>query len=131
MDAKRTVSLEAFKSAHSGETAEADEEESEAEEDWSLDDDRKRKGKGKEPEHKVKSYKKSKVVMDEEEEWTSSAKIDKLCEILDDVRRKDPTEKVIVFSQFTGFLDLIGPALTTRNYNFGRVRFLMELAKVV
>src|SRR5579871_3603287 len=125
MDAKRTVSLEAFKTAHCDEGMEDTEEESEAEEDWSLDDERKRKGKGKEPAHKVKSSKKAKPVDEEELDWVSSAKIEKLCEILDRIRANDPSEKVIVFSQFTAFLDIISPALRERNYTFGRV-FLFE-----
>jgi len=119
MDAKRIVSLEAFKTAHCSEVAEAPEDsESEAEEDWSLDEDRKRKGK--EPAHTMKAAKRQRP-MEEEPDWVSSAKIDKLCEILDSVRENDPREKVIVFSQFTGFLNLISPALRRRNYKFGRV----------
>ena len=121
MNAKRTVSLEAFKAAHCDVDMEDETGGSEAEEDWSLEDDRKRKGKGKEPAHKVKSYKRSKAKFEEDEEWTSSAKIDKLCEILDGIRAKDPSEKVIVFSQFTGYLDIIGPALYKKMYNYGRV----------
>jgi len=121
MNAKRTVSLEAFKTAHCDVDMEDETGESEAEEDWSLEDDRKRKGKGKESAHKVKSYKRSKAKFEEDEEWTSSAKIDKLCEILDGIRAKDPSEKVIVFSQFTGYLDIIGPALYKKMYNYGRV----------
>ena len=55
------------------------------------------------------------------DDWTSSAKIDKLCEILELIRGNDPFEKVIVFSQFTGFLDIIQPALEARGFGFGRV----------
>ena len=33
------------------------------------------------------------------EDWESSAKINKLCEILEAIRANDPTDKVIVFSQ--------------------------------
>ncbi|KAF2454610.1 SNF2 family N-terminal domain-containing protein [Lineolata rhizophorae] len=40
-------------------------------------------------------------------QWYSSAKIDKVLEILRDIQRHDPSEKVIVFSQFTTFLDLV------------------------
>jgi hypothetical protein len=36
---------------------------------------------------------------DTEKNRLSSAKINKLCEILDTIRRNDPTEKSIVFSQ--------------------------------
>lgn len=34
-----------------------------------------------------------------EEDWESSAKIDKLCVILEAIRANDPGDKVIVFSQ--------------------------------
>jgi len=33
------------------------------------------------------------------ERWTSSAKIDRLCEILQSIRAEDPFAKVVVFSQ--------------------------------
>ncbi|KAJ6264416.1 hypothetical protein Dda_0562 [Drechslerella dactyloides] len=39
--------------------------------------------------------------------WTTSAKIEKVREILDTIRKNDPTEKTIVFSSFTSFLDLL------------------------
>jgi hypothetical protein len=105
MDSRRLVSLESFKAAHCKDSDDDvdsyDGSASEAEEDhdWLFADDRKRKGKGKEPATK-KSRKKHKPVEDEDmEDWESSAKIDKLCEILEDIRANDPTEKVIVFSQ--------------------------------
>lgn len=80
---------------------------SEAEEDdeWLFAEDRKRKVKGKEP--AKNSRKKVKPVVEEEDEdWISSAKIAKLCDILENIRANDPAEKVIVFSQvppFTSF----------------------------
>jgi len=106
MDSTRLVSLESFRAAHCREDQEDDADSyegsaSEAEEDdeWLFAEDRKRKGKGKEPATK-KSRKKPKPVEDEDmEDWESSAKIDKLCEILEAVRANDPNEKVIVFSQ--------------------------------
>ncbi|KAF3924322.1 hypothetical protein ABW21_db0208600 [Orbilia brochopaga] len=39
--------------------------------------------------------------------WTTSAKIDKVLEILRKIRENDPKEKTIVFSSFTSFLDLL------------------------
>ena len=106
MDARRLVSLESFKAAHCREVEEEDADSydgsaSEAEEDdeWLFAEDRKRKGKGKEPATK-KPRKKAKPVEDEDmEDWESSAKIDKLCEILESIRANNPTDKVIVFSQ--------------------------------
>ncbi|KAK6522569.1 hypothetical protein TWF281_002008 [Arthrobotrys megalospora] len=40
-------------------------------------------------------------------DWHSSAKIEKVREILRSVRQNDPTEKTIIFSSFTSFLDLL------------------------
>ncbi|KAK6496615.1 hypothetical protein TWF481_001609 [Arthrobotrys musiformis] len=40
-------------------------------------------------------------------DWHSSAKIDKVREILKDIRANDPSEKTIIFSSFTSFLDLL------------------------
>ena len=112
MDVRRLVSLESFKAAHGREEQEDDVDSydgsaSEAEEDdeWLFSDARKRKGKGKQPETK-KSRKKAKPVEDEDmDDWESSAKVDKLCEILEAIRANDPNEKVIVFSQV--FLPII------------------------
>lgn len=42
----------------------------------------------------------------EMDEWISSAKIEKLCEILELTRANDPLEKVIVFSQVSGLESL-------------------------
>ena len=119
MDARRLVSLEAFKSAHcrQGEGEEdADSyygSASEAEEDdeWLFAEDRKRKGTGKEAVTK-KPRKKFKPIEDKEiEDWESSAKIDKLCEILESIRANDPAEKVIVFSQVLPITNSIDTSL--------------------
>ena len=103
MDSRRLVSLESFKAAHFPREDDEDSYDgsaSEAEEDdeWLFAEDRKRKVKGKEP-AKGSRKKKKHVVEDEPEDWISSAKIIKLCEILESIRTIDPTEKVIVFSQ--------------------------------
>ncbi|KAK6539512.1 hypothetical protein TWF694_009731 [Orbilia ellipsospora] len=39
--------------------------------------------------------------------WTTSAKIEKVREILKEIQEKEPAEKTIVFSSFTSFLDLL------------------------
>ncbi|KAM0722733.1 hypothetical protein Q7P37_002174 [Cladosporium fusiforme] len=43
----------------------------------------------------------------------SSAKINTLLTQLKRLRKSDPTMKTVIFSQFTSFLDLLGPALTS------------------
>jgi hypothetical protein len=88
------VSLKAFKLAH-GEVTQAESHHGgigDAEDGLHLEGARKRKG-GDEG----KPRKRGKRL--EMDDWTSSAKIDKLCEILESIRSKDPFEKVIVFSQ--------------------------------
>ena len=103
MDSKRLVSLESFKAAHCPEENEDDDSymgsASEADEDdeWLFAEERKRKGKGREYTEK-KSRKRAKPVV-EEEDWITSAKIEKLCEILEGIRTNDPHEKIIIFSQ--------------------------------
>lgn len=130
MDPVRMVSLEAFREAHPTEKEEQSKEaaanesysdvDSDDDEDWLFADDRKRKANHKESKDKAaKKHKPHKA--DLITDWITSAKIDKLCEILENIRRGDPTEKAIVFSQFTGFLDLIHHALEERNFKFGRV----------
>jgi SNF2 family DNA or RNA helicase len=128
MDPKQIVTLEAFREAYPSESeasksAEATDSDIDSDDDgdWLFADDRKRKAK--EPKDKIVKKRrphKADLITD----WITSAKIDKLCEILEAVRQNDPTEKVIVFSQFTGFLDLLHHALTSRNFKFGRVRHL-------
>jgi len=119
MDMRCMVSLESFKTAHCSVEDEDsyDGSSSEAEEDdeWLFADERKRKGK-----QPAQSRKKKRAIEDDEVDWVTSAKVEKLCEILESVRTKDPSEKVIVFSQFTGFLDVIEPALETHNFKYGR-----------
>ncbi|KAH9828203.1 DNA repair protein rad8 [Teratosphaeria destructans] len=50
----------------------------------------------------------------------SSAKINTLLIHLKALKKSDPTCKSVVFSQFTSFLDLLGPALTNANIRFLR-----------
>ncbi|KAF2764714.1 DNA repair protein, RAD5 [Teratosphaeria nubilosa] len=50
----------------------------------------------------------------------SSAKINTLLKQIKALKKSDPTCKSVVFSQFTSFLDLLGPALTSANIHFLR-----------
>ncbi|KAN0062401.1 hypothetical protein ACQY0O_005284 [Thecaphora frezii] len=55
--------------------------------------------------------------------WTAekgSTKIRMMLKILDEIRSGDRSEKTIVFSQFTSFLDLVEPFLRMHKYNFVR-----------
>lgn len=106
------VSLESFKAAHEPKDEDMDSYDgsaSEAEEDdeWLFAEDRKRKGKGKERAKKASRKKIKPVVEEEVDDWVSSAKIAKLCDILENVRANDPTEKVIVFSQVSVLRSLL------------------------
>ncbi|KAF5099768.1 hypothetical protein D0Z00_001509 [Geotrichum galactomycetum] len=47
--------------------------------------------------------------------WISSCKIEKCLEIIDNVRKNFPGEKVIIFSQFTSLLDFMEIALDQKN----------------
>ena len=69
-------------------------------ESWTIPVNRKRKGKEKESDRIPRCRKK--VVPENDEKWVTAAKIDKLCEILDQIRTNNPLEKVIVFSQVRG-----------------------------
>ena len=52
--------------------------------------------------------------------FQSSAKIDKTVEILTNIHEKDPTEKTIVFSQFTTLLDLVEIPLQDHGWSYRR-----------
>ncbi|KAF3315666.1 hypothetical protein TWF173_003241 [Orbilia oligospora] len=54
-------------------------------------------------------------------DWHSSTKIEKVREILKNIRENDPSEKTIIFSSFTSFLDLLSIPLDREDkYNFER-----------
>ncbi|KAI0534692.1 hypothetical protein GGR58DRAFT_481935 [Xylaria digitata] len=53
-------------------------------------------------------------------DWETSAKIDKAMELLAMIRRDFPTEKTLVFSQFTSFLDLMEIPISDDGYNYRR-----------
>ena len=57
----------------------------------------------------------------------SSSKIDALIKILQATRENDSTSKTIVFSQWTKYLDLVGPHLTFTNFRFCRVDGTMSV----
>ena len=59
----------------------------------------------------------------------ASSKIAALLEILTASRTKDPTTKTVIFSQWTSFLDLLMPFLTTAGFNFVRIDGGMPPAK--
>ena len=51
----------------------------------------------------------------------SSAKLDAILNELDEVWKKDPGSKVLVYSQYLGFLDIIGEALRSRGVTCYRI----------
>lgn len=57
----------------------------------------------------------------------SSSKIDALVKILQATRENDPISKTIVFSQWTKYLDLVGPHLTFTNFRFCRIDGTMSV----
>lgn len=52
--------------------------------------------------------------------FTSSAKIDKTVELLSDIQANDPTEKTLIFSQFTSLLDLLEVPLSEKKFKYQR-----------
>lgn len=52
---------------------------------------------------------------------TSSSKIEALLNILLASRKKDPSTKTVIFSQWTSFLNIIGSALSSRGLSFVRI----------
>ena len=76
----------------------------------------KAKAKSKEPKKSLAMLKKEsmrnaaakkKYLKKLRKDFVSSAKIDKTLDLLKNIRENDPTEKTIIFSQFTSFLDLL------------------------
>lgn len=114
-----------------------DDDEEEADEDSSK---RKRKGRAKKQKGKKEARKeKKKLTLAElkkragtsaaarrkyfkrmRKTWVSSAKVDKTLEILQEIRDADESEKTIVFSQFTTFLDLIEVPLEREGWTWSR-----------
>ena len=54
----------------------------------------------------------------------SSSKVDKVVKLLDMIHREARDDKTIVFSQFTSFLDLLGPVLQKHGVEFVRCAWL-------
>jgi SNF2 family DNA or RNA helicase len=52
--------------------------------------------------------------------WIPSAKTTKVVELLTDIRKNDPTEKTLIFSQFTSLLDLIEVPLVQKRIQYQR-----------
>lgn len=52
--------------------------------------------------------------------YESSAKIEKTMSIVNEVHNNDPAEKIIIFSQFTSFLDLLELPITDAQYKYRR-----------
>jgi SNF2 family DNA or RNA helicase len=52
--------------------------------------------------------------------WITSAKISKTVELLSDIRKNDPTEKTLIFSQFTSLLDLVEVPLAQNRFRYQR-----------
>ncbi|KAF2206054.1 hypothetical protein GQ43DRAFT_361011 [Delitschia confertaspora ATCC 74209] len=92
----------------------------------------KRKGKGKNPskpkktlaELKKESLRnkaaKRRYLRRLRRNWVTSAKIEKTLELLDTIYVNDPTEKTLIFSQFTSFLDLLEVPMQDRNIPYQR-----------
>ena len=52
--------------------------------------------------------------------WITSAKIEKTMELISDIAAKDPTEKILIFSQFTSLLDLLEVPMYERKMKYQR-----------
>lgn len=54
-------------------------------------------------------------------DWVTSAKVDRTIELLRTIREGDPTEKTLVFSQFTSLLDIIEVPLARETVDYTRL----------
>jgi len=63
------------------------------------------------------------------DDWVSSGKIDKIMTILDNIKLNHVGEKTILFSQFTGFLDLMEKPLAESGIKFLRYDGSMDVQK--
>lgn len=62
-----------------------------------------------------------------EKTFISSAKIDKTVELLEKIKQNDSTEKTLIFSQFTSFLDLIEVPLMRKGVSYQRYDGSMKM----
>ena len=60
--------------------------------------------------------------------WITSAKIEKTMEILDKITENDPTEKILVFSQFTSLLDLLEVPISDKKMRYQRYDGSMKMS---
>lgn len=54
-------------------------------------------------------------------DWVTSAKVDRTMELLRKIRAEDPTEKTLVFSQFTSLLDIVEVPLNREEIEYTRL----------
>ncbi|KAH7065246.1 SNF2 family N-terminal domain-containing protein [Macrophomina phaseolina] len=54
-------------------------------------------------------------------DWITSAKVDKTMVLLRDIKEADPTEKTLVFSQFTSFLDILEVPMNREGFDYTRL----------
>lgn len=59
--------------------------------------------------------------------YKSSSKIDKTLELISEIRAKDKTEKILIFSQFTSLLDLVEVPLEERGLKYQRYDGSMKM----
>ncbi|KAF3002400.1 hypothetical protein E8E13_002570 [Curvularia kusanoi] len=52
--------------------------------------------------------------------WITSAKIEKTMDIIDEIGARDPTEKILIFSQWTSLLDLLEVPMLERHVRYQR-----------
>lgn len=72
--------------------------------------------------------KKSKHYHELEEHYQPSAKITKTLEILASIREKDPQDKIIIFSFFTSYLEILAIGIRRAGFNFKRYNGEMTAA---
>jgi SNF2 family DNA or RNA helicase len=60
--------------------------------------------------------------------WIGSAKIEKTMELVSDIVAKDPTEKILIFSQFTSLLDLVEVPMLERHMRYQRYDGSMSMS---
>jgi SNF2 family DNA or RNA helicase len=59
--------------------------------------------------------------------WKPSAKIDKTMELITEIHANDPTEKILIFSQFTSLLDLVEVPLLESGHKYQRYDGSMKM----
>lgn len=54
-------------------------------------------------------------------DWVTSAKVDRTIELVRDIKKADPTEKTLIFSQFTSLLDILELPLAREQHEYTRL----------